>query len=281
MKIIRSINLMQKAACAVRKSGKTIGFVPTMGALHEGHMSLIRRARKENDCVVVSIFVNPAQFGPKEDFKKYPRPFAADVAKCRQEKVDIIFCPGAHEMYPSGYKTYVEVADLGNYLCGVSRPGHFKGVATVVAKLLNIVRPDAAYFGQKDAQQVAVIQRMVADLNFPLRIKVMPTVREHDGLAMSSRNAYLNREERQQAVALSRALRLARSMVSSGTRDSRTIIAAMSSLIKSQKKAQIDYVAIVDASCLEPVKRIARKALVALAVRFGKTRLIDNSILKP
>ena len=276
MKIIRSINNLKKEINKIKLSNKSIGFVPTMGALHEGHLSLIRRSRRENDRVVVSIFVNPAQFGPKEDFRKYPRDLAKDSLLCRKSSVDIIFCPRADQMYPQGYKTYVNVEELSGNLCGKSRPGHFKGVATVVAKLFNLVGPDNAYFGQKDAQQAAIIRKMVSDLNMPVNVKVESTVREKDGLAMSSRNIYLNKNERKEALVLHQSLKLAKKLINSGIKDAKIIIRLMKQLIMAKKAARIDYVYIVDLDNLESIQRIKNKALIAVAVWIGKTRLIDN-----
>ncbi len=279
MRIIQSIAQMQKLSVALKRRGKTIGFVPTMGALHEGHLSLIQQARKENKVVVVSIFVNPIQFGPQEDFKNYPRPFKQDVLLCKKEKVDFLFLPQARQMYPQGFKTMVEVADLGNTLCGAFRPGHFRGVTTVVAKLFNITGPDTAYFGQKDAQQAVIIQRMASDLNFALKIKVMPTVREKGGLALSSRNKYLNSREKEGSLILFRSLNLARDLIGRGERECREIIRRMKALINSQGNARIDYVDIVDPENLKPLEKIQKKCLIALAVRFGSTRLIDNIVI--
>ncbi len=279
MKTITSIHTLQKVLRKARKQNKTIGFVPTMGALHEGHLSLIRSARRENELVVVSIFVNPAQFGPSEDFRKYPRDLKLDSKLCAKEKTDIIFFPSAREIYPSGYRTFVTVEGLSGLLCGRSRPGHFRGVATVVAKLLNIVGPSNAYFGQKDAQQAIIIKKLVRDLDMPVRIRVMPTVREKDGLAMSSRNIYLNAAERKEALALHQSLELAKSLVKKGVKDSAKIIEEMKRLIKSKKSARIDYVSIVALKDLEPVRKINGPCLIAEAVWIGKTRLIDNIII--
>jgi pantoate--beta-alanine ligase len=259
---------------------RTIGFVPTMGALHEGHLSLIRKARRENDIVVVSIFVNPTQFGPKEDFKRYPRPIRKDIVSCRKEKVDFIFYPKVKDLYAQGFKTFVTVEQFSNILCGKSRAGHFRGVATVVTKLFNIVNPDIAYFGQKDAQQAIIIKRLVCDLNIPVKIKVMPIIREKDGLALSSRNIYLNQQERKDALVLSRSLNLAKDLLKEGERDAARIINSMRKLIKQRKPAKIDYISIVDPKDLKPVKRILNGCLIALAVWMGKTRLIDNIIIK-
>ena len=279
MKIIRSIKEMVKFSQDNRRKAKSIGFVPTMGALHQGHLSLIRQARKENDIVVVSIFVNPAQFSPGEDFRQYPRDLKRDAGLCRQEGVDYIFYPDAGQMYPAGYRTYVTVDKLSDVLCGKSRPGHFKGVATVVTKLFNIVNPDAAYFGQKDAQQAIIIKKMAQDLNIPAKIKIMPTVREKDGLAMSSRNVYLNKLERKEAVVLYRALDLARRIFKKGNRNPSLIIRKMKKLIEEKKTAKVQYIAIVDLENLKPVNIIKNKTLIAMAVWFGRTRLIDNIIL--
>lgn len=279
MVIIKEINKIRKIIKEQRKKQKKIGFVPTMGALHEGHLSLIRKARQENDYVVVSIFVNPAQFAPKEDLKRYPRPIKKDLLLCRKQGVDFVFYPSAKEMYPENFGTYVEVKGLNNLLCGRSRPGHFRGVATVIAKLFNIVQPDIAYFGQKDAQQTIIIKRMVCDLNMPVKIKVMPTVRERNGLALSSRNLYLNQEERKDALVLRESLELAKKLIRMGERDAGRIISLTRQLISKNKTAKVDYIAIVDNQSLKPVKRITKDCLIALAVRIGRTRLIDNICL--
>lgn len=283
MKLVKSAKSMQKLALELKKQGKTVGFVPTMGYLHEGHLSLIRRARKENDIVVVSIYVNPIQFGPREDFKEYPRDLKRDLKLCEQEKVDIVFAPSDKEMYPEGFCTYVEVTGrLTSVMCGAFRPGHFKGVTTVVAKLFNIVMPDVAYFGQKDPQQAVVIKRMVKDLNFPVKIKVLPIVREPDGLAMSSRNTYLSPEERQRALCLYKALKEAEKMVKSGETNVSKIIKAMRKIIE-KADGKIDYIVAVDPETLEDFKKLqpGKKVMFALAVRIGKTRLIDNMIFTP
>jgi len=259
-----------------KMKGKSIGFVPTMGALHEGHASLIRAARRAHDIVVVSIFVNPAQFGPSEDFRKYPRTREQDAALCAKLGVDIVFSPTAQAMYPRDFSTYVTVEGMENALCGASRPGHFKGVATVVAKLFYIVMPDAAYFGRKDAQQAAIIGRMAADLNMPIEIKVLPTVRDGDGLALSSRNAYLSASERRDALLLYQSLLFARSLVQRGERSAEAITAAVRKMINACPAARIDYVSIVEASTLLPLAVVKGKCLIALAVWIGSTRLIDN-----
>ena len=277
---MRVIREAQKLDFALKKNRRTksIGFVPTMGALHAGHLSLIRQAAKDNHIVVVSIFVNPAQFGPKEDLKKYPRPLKKDLELCRKSGVDFVFLPDNKNMYPHGFSTFVNVEGLSNVLCGASRPGHFRGVATVVTKLLNIIRPDVLYLGQKDSQQVIIIARMVKDLNFPVKLKIMPIVRENDGLALSSRNIYLTKEERSDAVVLSKALRLAESLVNNGQRNGHVIINRMKQLIAKKKTAKIDYISIVDLNNLSPLKKISEKCLIVLAVRIGHTRLIDNII---
>ncbi|MBU3912139.1 MAG: pantoate--beta-alanine ligase [Candidatus Omnitrophica bacterium] len=279
MKVYRSKVLLRKDVGLLKRKGRVIGLVPTMGFLHEGHLSLIRKARKDSDCVVVSIFVNPAQFGPKEDFKKYPRDLKKDLALCQCSGVDMVFVPDLKSMYPEGFSAYVNVEGLTKGLCGASRPWHFRGVTTIVTKLFNIVSPDIAYFGQKDAQQAVVIKKMARDLDMPVRIKVMPIARERDGLAMSSRNAYLNPAERSQAPALYKSLRLARDLYKRKERDPEKIIAGMRKLIEREKHARIEYISIVDPETLVGVKRISGKTLVALAVRIGKTRLIDNVVL--
>jgi len=279
MKIIRNIKEMSGFSKKQQIKGKTIGFVPTMGALHEGHLSLIRQAHKENDIVVVSIFINPIQFGPKEDYRRYPRNLRLDTQLCRREGADLIFFPHAQQMYPGNYKTYVNVSDLSDVLCGKFRPGHFKGVATVVTKFFNIVRPDMAYFGRKDAQQAIIIKKLAYDLNIPIRIKVMPTVCERGGLAMSSRNAYLNKEERLDAAVLCQALTLAKNLIKRGNTDSADIIRKMRRLINKKKSACIQYISIVKHKDLEPLDKIRGKALIALSVWIGKTRLIDNIVV--
>ncbi|MGA2775444.1 MAG: pantoate--beta-alanine ligase [Candidatus Omnitrophota bacterium] len=276
MKIIRSLNLMTKSAFIQKRGNKSVGFVPTMGALHEGHLSLIRQARRDNDIVVVSVFVNPSQFGPKEDFKIYPRPIKKDITLCRKEGVDFLFYPQERLMYPAGFRTYVTVEGLSSVLCGKSRPLHFRGVATVVLKLFNIIRPDIAYFGKKDFQQVTVIKRMVSDLNIPVKIKLMPIIREKSGLALSSRNNYLNKEEKKTALVLTRALHLADILIRGGLRDSKRLISRMKMLIEKEKRAKLDYAVIVNKANLEPVKKISANSIIALAVWVNKTRLIDN-----
>jgi len=279
MKICKTIEEARKVIGNLRKGGRKVGFVPTMGALHEGHAALVRAARKECEIIVVSIFVNPAQFGPKEDFAKYPRPFEADCRVCERERVDVVFTTTPEEMYPTGYDTHVVQEHLTQALCGKSRPTHFRGVLTVVLKLFGIVMPDAAYFGQKDAQQVLVIRRMVADLNLPVRIVTMPTSREPDGLAMSSRNAYLSPEERRDATCLYEALRRAREMVADGERDAGKVCSEMRRIISNRKSARIDYAEVVDPRNLNGIDQISGDILVAVAAYIGGTRLIDNLCL--
>jgi len=256
-----------------------VGFIPTMGYLHEGHLSLVRRAREECNSTVVSIFVNPTQFGPNEDFGAYPRDTDRDLTLLENEDTDVVFMPKSEEMYPQRASSWIDVEGITDYLEGASRPGHFRGVTTVVAKLFNIVEPTRAYFGQKDAQQALVIQKMVRDLNMSLEVVVAPTVREPDGLAMSSRNVYLNQEDRQSALVLYRSLNLASQLWSEGKRDAIRIRQEMISLIESEPRAQIDYVSIADTETLREIDQIASATLISMAVRFGKTRLIDNIIL--
>ena len=258
----------------------SVGFVPTMGYLHEGHLALVKRARAESSTVVVSVFVNPTQFGPAEDFNTYPRDTERDLSLLEKENADIVFMPSGEEMYPEGFSSWVEVQKVTERLEGSHRPGHFKGVTTVVAKLFNIVEPDRAYFGQKDAQQATVIKKMVSDLNMNLEIIVVPTVRESDGLAMSSRNIYLNLEERQAATVLSKALTLVRQLWEKGEVDAEHLRQEMASLISKEPLAKIDYVSIADAETLEELSQIDGPALASVAVRIGKTRLIDNVVLK-
>lgn len=279
MKIVGDPQKLTRIIKQISRKGKSVGFVPTMGALHLGHLSLIKQAVKDNDIVVVSIFVNPEQFSPKEDLKQYPRPLKKDLKLCRKSGVDLVFLPNEKVMYPRGFSIFVDVGELGNKLCGISRPGHFRGVATVVAKLLNIVTPDMLYLGQKDAQQAIIVKRMIEDLNFPVKVKIMPTVRQEDGLALSSRNIYLNNEQRKQAPVLSKALALAKSLIACGQRDTARIFSRMRQLIEKKKQAKIDYIAIVDLEKLNNIKRIDRNCLISLAVKFGKTRLIDNTLI--
>jgi len=277
MKTIRNISELKKVIRKWKISKRTIGFVPTMGALHEGHLSLVRKARKETDKVIVSIFVNPMQFSPHEDLKKYPRPFAKDKELCKQAGADIIFSPPPDGIYPEGFKTFINMKGLPEVLCGHSRPGHFSGVMTVVAKLFNITEPDIAYFGLKDFQQLAIIKQMVRDLNMAVSIKAMPIIREKDGLAMSSRNQYLTPDLRIQATCLYKALTQARDWVKKGECSSSKVISQMKAIIKKVKEARIDYVTIVDRNTLQAIPRIQKgKSLIVLAVFIGKTRLIDN-----
>jgi pantoate--beta-alanine ligase len=269
-----------KAACrAVSRAGKRLGFVPTMGALHEGHLSLVRESKAQCDVTAASIFVNPLQFGPTEDFAKYPRTLERDAAMLEELGVDLLFVPAVAEMYPQGAKTSVEVADLSGRLDGGSRPGHFRGVSTVVCKLFEIIRPDRAFFGQKDAAQVAVLRKMIRDLDMDVEIVVCPIVREPDGLAMSSRNAYLNAEQRQQALVLSRSLQQVKSAINAGERDARKLAGIGVQSIAAEPGAKLDYFAIVDAETLEPVGTVSVGTLVAVAAWVGSTRLIDNILL--
>ncbi|MBM7558897.1 pantoate--beta-alanine ligase [Marinitoga litoralis] len=277
MELIRTISEMKEIRN--KKEGKTIGFVPTMGYLHKGHLSLVEQARKDNDIVVVSIFVNPTQFGPNEDFDRYPRDLNRDMELLRPFNVDYIFNPDVEEMYPKNYSTYVEEIKLTKVLCGKSRPGHFKGVTTIVSKLFNIVRPTKAYFGQKDAQQFRVLRKIVDDLNMDVEMVEMPIIREEDGLAMSSRNIYLNEEERKQALALSKSLKKAKELFENGERDTKKIKEEMKKIFDENPLVKIDYIEIVDEYTLENVEKIENKVLVAVAAFVGKARLIDNIIL--
>lgn len=276
MKVFSAISEFKEARQKVEGS---IGFVPTMGYLHEGHLTLVRQARTENDVVVVSIFVNPTQFGPKEDFARYPRDTERDLALLDKEKTDWVFMPSAEEMYPRGFSSWVEVEKVTDKLEGGVRPGHFRGVATIVAKLFNIVQPNIAYFGQKDAQQAVVIRKMAADLNMNLEVVVAPTVRELDGLAMSSRNIYLNPEERKAALVLWRSLNLSRQLWQEGERKADSLRQRMIAIIQEEPLAVIDYVSIADPETLDELVEVDCPALVSLAVRIGKTRLIDNITL--
>ncbi len=279
MQTVRTIKDMQALSTKMRFCKKTIGFVPTMGALHEGHLSLVRRSKDENDVTVVSIFVNPTQFGPKEDFKKYPRDIEGDLNKLSASKVDATFIPGINEMYPEGFSTSIRTGGIAEMLCGTSRPGHFDGVATVVAKLFNIVMPDRAYFGQKDFQQSVVIEKIVKELNFDIDIIVCPTVREDDGLAMSSRNSYLSQQERKSALVLYRALKYGENLIINGMDDLFHVKRGIETFIKSEPDAAIDYIEIVDPENLEQAEKIKRPAVICLAVKVGSTRLIDNLIV--
>jgi pantoate--beta-alanine ligase len=259
-----------------RRAGHRVGFIPTMGSLHAGHLALIRKARETADRVVVSIFVNPLQFGPKEDFGKYPRPVTEDVETCREAGVDLVFHPEVGEIYPEGFSTAVVVETLTEEMCGRSRPGHFRGVTTVVAKLLNIVLPDVAVFGQKDAQQAVVVRRMIRDLNMATELVVIPTVREADGLAVSSRNQYLTDKERAAATVLHRSLQRAEEMLRAGERSAGKIEAEIRNVLQSQPLAREEYISLTDAGDLRPLKTLKGRVLIALAVMIGKTRLIDN-----
>lgn len=269
------------AECRRRRAelADDLGFVPTMGALHEGHLALVRRARSENDHVAASIFVNPAQFGPHEDLARYPRDAERDLALLEAEGVDLVFMPSADEVYPAGFDTWVHVGGVSRRLEGRARPGHFRGVATVVCKLFNVVQPRRAYFGQKDAQQLRVVTKMVHDLDLPVEVVPVPTVREADGLALSSRNGYLSPDERRQALSLSAALRLAEDLIAGGERRAGAIRTRMRRLIASQPDARIDYISIADADTLQELATIDRPALLSLAVRVGATRLIDNVVV--
>jgi pantoate--beta-alanine ligase len=278
---IRTIAWMKQAARQARAEGRVIGFVPTMGALHAGHTELVHRAKQDCSPVIASIFVNPKQFGPKEDFTKYPRTIEADSEKFSAAGVDALFLPEAPEIYPPGFGTYVTIEGLSDRLEGRSRPDHFRGVATVVLKLLEIVQPNFAYFGRKDAQQVRIISQMVRDLNLDTEIVVCPIVREPDGLALSSRNAYLSAEERRAATVLHRALVAAKADLAAGTRDSLRLQAVLRKVLEAEPLAAVDYAEIVEADAFEPVTRIARPCYVVLAVFIGKTRLIDNLYLEP
>ena len=279
MRILKTVAETQSACARLRAEGRTLGLVPTMGALHEGHMSLVRAARAACDVVVVSIFVNPTQFGPNEDFSKYPRTFENDCALLEREGVDLIFAPAVEEMYPAGASTFVLVEGVSDRLDGASRPGHFRGVATVVSKLFHIVVPDKAFFGQKDAAQVAVLRKMVRDLNFPLQLVACPIVREADGLALSSRNRYLSEKEREQALVLHRALRAVEEKAASGERVSSRLIEVARGVFAKEPDVRVDYVAVVDPDTLEDVPDIRDSALVAVAAFVGTTRLIDNVVL--
>lgn len=281
MQVIRNIKIIRDCVKYAKSKDKTIGFVPTMGALHQGHLSLIKKAKKDCDIVVISIFVNPLQFESKEDFKKYPRNFAADKDICQKIGVDFLFVPQTEKLYPLGYCSYVNVDNLDKKLCGAFRPGHFRGVATIVHKLFNIVQPDIAYFGQKDFQQGVIIKRMIRDLNISVKVKILPTVREKDGLAISSRNKYLTKQQKKEALILFQSLQLARKMIKGGERDAARIISQMKKLIKKVPEVKIDYVSIVDINSLESISLINKRVLVALAVWIEKTRLIDNSIISP
>lgn len=276
MEVINNIKQLQLKSDELKKAGKKIGFVPTMGALHKGHLSLMQQAKLDNDIVVISIFVNPLQFGQGEDYQTYPRDFSKDKELAEKSGVDIIFYPDVEEMYPVKPLTVVEVENLTQGLCGGFRPGHFRGVTTVVAKLFNIVKPQTTYFGQKDYQQAIVIKQMIKDLNFDIELVIMPTIRDKDGLALSSRNTYLNPRERKSALVLYQSLQLSKQLLDSGEKQAKKIISQMNDLIKEEKLIQPQYIEIVNSQTLEPVERIEKEVLIALAVKTGKTRLIDN-----
>jgi pantoate--beta-alanine ligase len=279
MEVAETIEEIRRMVKTAHDEGRKIGLVPTMGALHIGHISLIEAAVKNCDFVIVSIFVNPTQFVPGEDFEKYPRPLEADLKICRQAGVDAVFAPSPEQMYPGENVTWVTVEKLTEPLCGQSRPGHFRGVTTVCAKLFNIVVPDTAYFGRKDAQQAIVIKRMVADLNMPLEIVVCPTVREPNGLAVSSRNQYLTAQQKKDAANIYKSLQTCRGMIDAGTTETHQIIAEMRKILQQIPSGQIEYVSIVDAETLESIDKISGKVLVAVAVKVGPARLIDNILV--
>jgi pantoate--beta-alanine ligase len=279
MKICNTIEEMRSAGRTLRRGGERLGFVPTMGALHEGHLSLVRAAKASCDVVAASIFVNPTQFGPTEDLAKYPRSFERDCELLEKEGVELLFAPSVDEMYPAGAVTWVTVEELSAKLDGRSRPGHFRGVTTVVAKLFHIVEPDAAFFGQKDAAQVAIIRRMATDLNFPVEIVACPIVREPDGLAMSSRNAYLDPQQRKQALVLHRSLLCAKKFWEAGERNAAKLVAAAEEEFAAEKSVRLDYFEIVDPDNLDPLSDVGNGALVAVAAFIGATRLIDNVVL--
>ncbi|MBC9784236.1 pantoate--beta-alanine ligase [Heliobacterium chlorum] len=280
MRLISSVNEMMAWAKEQRRVGHTIGLVPTMGYLHEGHLALMRRAKENCEKVVVSIFVNPLQFGAGEDYEEYPRDLTRDSQLADSAGVDVIFAPAVKDMYPKGYSSFVEVEQVSDHLCGAARPGHFRGVTTVVSKLFNIVRPEIAFFGQKDAQQLAIIRRMVEDLNMGIAIVGVPIVREADGLALSSRNVYLSPAERKAALVLSQSLKKAKELIGEGEGEAERIRQAIIEVIEAEPLANIDYVQIVDNRFIQPMERLEGECLIALAVRFGKTRLIDNLVME-
>ena len=278
MKLVHTVNEVREQVKEWKKEGLTVGLVPTMGFLHEGHQSLIAASVKENDRTVVSVFVNPTQFGPNEDFEAYPRDIEKDRALCESTGADLVFNPESEEMYPEGFCTYTNITGLSDALCGKSRPIHFKGVCTVVSKLFNIVGADKAYFGEKDAQQLAIIRRMVRDMNIPVEIVGCPIIREEDGLAKSSRNTYLNPEERKAALILSKAVFAGKDMVENGEKSAEKIVSSMKEIIKSEPIAEIDYVEMVDMNTMKNIDAVEGAVLCAIAVKIGKTRLIDNFI---
>ena len=279
MKICRTIAEIRRETNPSKRKEKNIGFVPTMGALHEGHACLLRQCRRENDVSILSIFVNPIQFGKNEDFSKYPRQFEKDEKLAKKEKVDIMFHPSVEEMYPDEILTKIDVGALSKNLCGKFRPGHFQGVATVVAKLFNIVSPTRVYFGQKDAQQAFIIQRMLRDLNFPIDMIIAPTIRANDGLALSSRNIYLSTQERKESPVLFQSLKEAQTLIEKGERSAAKITRRIQSMIQKKSSGKIQYIECVDTQTLNPVSNLKGNVLIALAVFFGKTRLIDNMIV--
>ena len=280
MEVIATVKEMQQRSEQLRQEGKVIAFVPTMGYLHEGHLALMREGKNRGDTLIISIFVNPTQFGPEEDYERYPRDMQRDLKLAQKVGVDIVFSPSAQEMYPDGFQTYVEVEKVTQNLCGISRPGHFRGVATVVAKLFNIVKPHIALFGQKDYQQLVTIKRMVEDLNMDTEVIGIPTIRERDGLAMSSRNTYLSPKKRKEAAGLYRALRKGEELFRQGTRDTAAILTTVMGIIKEANPTKIDYVKICDAHNLKDIEEIKKEAIIAVAVHIGKTRLFDNHMLK-
>jgi pantoate--beta-alanine ligase len=281
MEVVNSVERMREISRDLRRKAKEVGLVPTMGAFHEGHLSLIREARRRDEVVVVSLFVNPLQFGPSEDYEQYPRDLERDVALASCLGVDFLFAPSAEEIYPQRFDTYVTVEGLSGKLCGISRPGHFRGVTTVVAKLFNLILPRRAYFGQKDAQQAIIVGKMIRDLDWDIELVMLPTVREEDGLAMSSRNLYLSQQERQEATVLYRSLCWAAERIKAGEKEAGGIREGIREMICSMPSARIDYISVVDPETLEEIERIEGKVLVALAVWFGRARLIDNLIIAP
>jgi pantoate--beta-alanine ligase len=279
IRLVETIKDIRNFVDAAKSRGETVGFVPTMGAFHLGHLSLMRQAKKATDAVIVSIFVNPLQFAAGEDYDRYPRQMAKDLRMAESEKVDVLFAPSVAEMYPKGFATFVDQNDLPSKMCGQFRPDHFRGVMSVVAKLFSIVKPDAAFFGQKDYQQYLIIKRMTTDLNLDVDVRVLPTVREEDGLAMSSRNIYLGPKQRKDAVCLHRALQRAEELIGAGESSAVKVASEMKRVIHRVKGARVDYIAIVNSDTLEPVKEIKGKSLIAAAVRIGKARLIDNILV--
>jgi pantoate--beta-alanine ligase len=279
MRVLETIHELKSALASVREAGKRIGFVPTMGAFHEGHLALMRRARRETDVVVVSNFVNPLQFSAGEDYDRYPRNLPNDIRLAETVPVDILFVPSVAEMYAKGFRTFVDQDELPTKLCGAFRPGHFRGVMTIVAKLFNVCRPHVAYFGQKDYQQVLITRRMVIDLNFDIDVRMVPTVREEDGLAMSSRNSYLGPKQRKDAAYIHQAIQHAKDLVEHGATSSAQVTREIRRILKKIKGSRIDYIEFVNQDTLEPIREIKGKALVAVAVRVGKARLVDNALI--